>query len=94
MKNQRYLVLIGLLCLGVYLPTKGCDSESQTVERVAQVEHEQWTAWSKSVADEVSPERRARWEKYWVPYKDLPDDIKELDRAWARKAIQAVRQKK
>ena len=57
------------------------------VERVARLEHQQWMEWSKSVADEVSPERRARWEQYWVPYDRLPEDIKELDREWARKVI-------
>jgi hypothetical protein len=61
------------------------------VERVAEVEHEQWTEWSKSVAPEVSPERRARWEKYWIPYDDLPEEVKEQDRIWARKAIEAAR---
>jgi hypothetical protein len=61
------------------------------IERVAEIEHEQWMAWSKSVADEVSPERRARWEKYWVPYRDLPEDVKELDREWARKVIDEIR---
>lgn len=70
---------------------RSCNSERDAVERVAEVEHEQWVAWSKAVAPEVSPERRARWAKYWIPYKDLPEEIKELDRAWARKAIAAAR---
>jgi Zn ribbon nucleic-acid-binding protein len=65
--------------------------DSAVVERVAEVEHEQWMAWSKNVAGEVSDERRARWAKYWVPYKDLPDDVKELDREWARKALRAAK---
>ena len=63
------------------------------LERVAAIEHEQWMAWSKSVAPEVSPERRARWEKYWVPYDELPDDVKELDREWARKVIAEARRR-
>jgi hypothetical protein len=75
----------------VLLAAKSCGGQSAAVERVAAVEHEQWTEWSKSVAPEVSPARRARWQKYWVPYKDLPEDVKELDRAWARKAIQAAK---
>jgi hypothetical protein len=62
-----------------------------TLERVAALEHEQWMAWSKAVASEVSPERRARWEKYWVPYDQLPEDIKEIDREWARKVIREVK---
>ena len=38
------------------------------LERLAELEHEQWMAWSRSVADEVMPERRRRWEATWVPY--------------------------
>jgi hypothetical protein len=60
------------------------------LERLAEVEHEQWVAWSKSVADEVAPERRRRWEACWVPYAQLPDDVKELDRIWARKVLAAL----
>jgi hypothetical protein len=70
----------------------GCRRNSATVERVAAVEHAQWTAWSRSVAAEVSPARRARWEKYWIPYEELPEDVKELDREWARKAIEAMKE--
>ena len=84
------LVLAGGVALAC---AKGCGGQRAAVERVAEVEHDQWTAWSRSVASEVSPERRARWEKYWVRYKDLPDDVKELDRVWARKAIEAAGRK-
>lgn len=57
------------------------------LERLAELEHEQWMEWSKAVADEVSPERRARWGKYWVPYDQLSEEVKEQDRVWARKVI-------
>ena len=57
------------------------------LERLAELEHEQWVAWSKAVADEVSAERRQRWEACWVPYAELPDDVKEQDRVWARKVL-------
>ena len=60
------------------------------LERVAEIEHIQWMEWSKNVAKEVSPERQERWARYWVPYSELPDDIKELDREWARKALRAA----
>lgn len=67
-----------------------CGGPDARLERVSEVEHEQWMEWSKSVAPEVSPERRARWEKFWVPYEELPEDIKELDRDWARRALKAA----
>lgn len=60
------------------------------VEKLADLEHEQWMHWSKAVADEVSPERRKRWEKYWIPYKELPEDVKEADREWARRVLEVI----
>lgn len=60
------------------------------IERLARVEHAQWMAWSQSVASEVGPDRRQRWQSYWVPFEDLPEEIKERDRVWARRALAAV----
>lgn len=65
-------------------------ADTAVLERIATIEHQQWTEWSKAVAGEVSPERRARWEKYWIPYDQLPEDVKELDREWARKVLAEV----
>ena len=87
--RTRYWVVGALLAIVAYSRCDG--SEEARVERVAEVEHVQWMEWSKSVAAEVSPERRARWKKYWVPYDQLPEDVKELDRVWARKALEAAR---
>lgn len=57
--------------------------DSQLIERLSMVEHNQWISWSKSVASEVSEERRKRWESYWVEYEKLPESIKGSDRLWA-----------
>jgi hypothetical protein len=57
------------------------------LERLAELEHEQWVAWSRAVAAEVAPERRRRWEACWVPYAELPEEVKEQDRVWARKVL-------
>ncbi len=59
----------------------------ELLERLAELEHEQWLAWSRAVAPEVSAERRRRWQACWVPYAELPEDVKELDREWARTAL-------
>lgn len=32
-------------------------------------------------------DRISRWEKFWVPYNELEDEIQEYDRIWARKAM-------
>lgn len=65
--------------------------DDELIERLSQVEHEQWTAWSKSVASDVGPERLNAWQSLWVPYEELSDEQKELDRHWARRALAALR---
>ena len=64
----------------------------ELLERLAELEHEQWVHWSKALAmqENISEERRKRWEQYWVPYSDLPEDVKESDRRWARRILEIV----
>jgi hypothetical protein len=60
------------------------------VEQVAALEHEQWMEWSRTAAKRVDAKTRARWQRYWVPYAELSEEVKEQDRVWARKILQAV----
>lgn len=61
----------------------------ELIEALADLEHEQWIEWSKSLAqnEDLSPERVARWEKLWIPYALLTEEQKEQDRVYARKAL-------
>jgi hypothetical protein len=55
------------------------------LETLAALEHDQWVEWSRTVAAQgLTPERLARWERYWVPYAELDEETKEHDRKWAR----------
>jgi hypothetical protein len=90
MSKSAKAAIIGVLGLGIFVALRSCGAERAAVERVAEIEHEQWTAWSKGVAPEVSPERQARWRKLWVPYSALPEAEKEKDREWARRALEAA----
>jgi len=65
--------------------------EDDLLEGLAEVEREQWRHWLQSVAAEGSAERRRCWQACWVPYQVLPEDVKELDRFWARKVLEALR---
>jgi hypothetical protein len=38
-------------------------------------------------------ERNARWQKQWVAYKHLPEEVKETDRIWAKKAYTTMKDK-
>jgi hypothetical protein len=60
----------------------------ELIEKLAELEHEQWLSWAREVWDEVSVERREKWSPFMVLYADLPDKAKERDREWARKAAE------
>lgn len=61
------------------------------VEALAALIHKEWVEWSRNV-DETEPlltlSRVRRWRSLWVPYAELPEEQKDKDRAWARKALQ------
>jgi len=64
----------------------------ELLEKLAALEHEQWMAWSKAIAEQenISPERLERWKKYWVPYEELDEATKEHDRVWARRVLEII----
>jgi hypothetical protein len=67
--------------------------EAGLIETLAEIEHEQWMHWSRTVAADVSEVTRAKWQRLWTDYAALPDDLKEADRVWARKVITVLRQR-
>jgi len=67
--------------------------DTKLLERLAEVEHRQWWAWSKTVAEKernLSKERLKRWEGLWKPYNLLTDAQKKSDRAWAREILSII----
>ena len=44
--------------------------------------HRLWVHWSQHIAEEedISDERLERWERYWIPFDELPDGAKQTDR--------------
>ena len=67
-------------------------ADGDLVESLAELEHEQWEGWTKSVSDDVTPDRKKRWKKNWKRYDSLPENEKEKDRVYARKVLDAVAQ--
>lgn len=61
----------------------------ELLEDLAALEHRQWRHWAENIADEeeISDERWERWESLFVPYQELPEDVKESDREWAREVL-------
>ena len=59
------------------------------LEELSDLEHQQWIKWAQSIIDSepISEARKQRWLTMMVDYKDLPDNIQEYDREWARKVM-------
>lgn len=68
------------------------EADAALVDHIARLEHAQWVQWSQALAqdEDLSADRLARWKTMWVPYDDLPDDVKEQDRVWARKVMELL----
>lgn len=65
-------------------------AETEIIEKLAEIEHRQWMAWSNTVAEKeknLSRERLERWKGLWKPYKLLSEEQKKSDRAWAREVF-------
>jgi hypothetical protein len=63
------------------------------IEQLAAIEHQQWVHWAQAlIADEpgLSPQRIKRWQHDFIPYSELSEERKELDRTWARRALAQV----
>ena len=69
--------------------------ENSLLERLAALEHEQWIEWTHLVVgqernNEISLHLLKKWEKNWIPYDKLPENLKEFDRVWARRVIDII----
>jgi len=62
----------------------------EVFEELAALFHEQWMEWSKNIVPEVSAKRRKSWEKYWVPYSELDESVKERSRESAGKVLEIL----
>lgn len=60
------------------------------LDKLAEIEHEQWLHWANAVKGEVTPERAKRWGSYMVPYSELSEKAKDMDRLWATKVIACI----
>lgn len=64
----------------------------EQIEILAELEHEQWVEWSKNISERenLSQDRVDRWMSLWIPYSELSEEMKEQDRVWARKSLDAL----
>jgi hypothetical protein len=70
------------------------NKEKEVIEKLAELEHEQWMKWAKDIleTEDITEERSKRWKKEsFKPYKDLTEEQKDMDREWAKKAYNIIK---
>lgn len=67
-------------------------NNTELLEKLASLEHDQWMRWAKDILrdENISSATRERWESSFIPYGELSDDLKELDREFARKTLKLL----
>lgn len=68
-------------------------NQKELIEKLAELEHEQWMAWSMDIASKelLTNERLERWKRLWVPFQELTEEMKEQDRKWAKKVMEIIK---
>ena len=57
-------------------------------EELAELEHQQWTRWTKYMLDNLTTENIERWKRQIkTSYNELSEKEKESDRKWAEKSL-------
>lgn len=74
--------------------TPRLNSTDPLIESLAEIEHEQWIHWSQALSGEVLVATRNKWQRSWVAYAELPDEMQEADRVWARKVVELLRRRR
>jgi hypothetical protein len=70
-------------------------TEDALIERLADLEHQEWMHWAKAlIADEpnLDAKRVDHWRSSFVPYAALPEPVKDLDRTWSRRVLALLEQ--
>ena len=60
-------------------------------ERLAALEHDQWTHWTRYMLANLTPENIERWTRQIeTPYSELSEKEKDSDREWADKVMSLI----
>lgn len=75
-------------------------NENELLEKFAAICHDQWVYWSIAVFKRLISKPHTieagnvvydRWAPNWIPYHELSEEIKELDRKYARKFLEVIK---
>lgn len=70
------------------------ENQNEILELVSEQIHNHWTIWAKELLQSepnISIERKTRWEdECFMDYKDLSEEMKNLDRKFATEIIKII----
>lgn len=67
----------------------------ETIERLAEIQHQQWQYWASWILDNQDVSEDLRWrELLRTDYRDLSERDKNADREWAKRCYAAMQGKK
>jgi len=71
------------------------DKNKKLIEKLAELSHVEWEAWSKNLVKEekLSKQKIVHWKKLWVNYSKLSESQKKKDRVWAKKFLELIEEK-
>ena len=65
---------------------------SNLVEKLSELEHDQWAHWTKYMLNNMTPENIKQWKRQIsTPYDELTEKEKDSDREWANKVVAVLR---
>jgi len=70
------------------------NKKNKMIEELAALEHKQWWDWAKDIlkTEDITEERAERWEEdSFKIYKDLTEEQKDMDREWAEKVYNILK---
>jgi len=68
--------------------------EKEIIEKLADLEHQQWTHWTDYFIHNITKENIKKWDvQRKTSYFKLSDEDKEKDRIWARKVFNLIKLK-
>ena len=71
------------------------DNVPARIEKLAELEHMQWSHWTEYMLNNLTKENIKRWKgQIKIPYFKLSEKEKESDREWARKALLIIEESK
>ena len=63
----------------------------ELLDKVAELEHLQWSHWTRHFLEFQNESNRKHWERQaHLPYSKLTEKEKEADRKWARKVLDVI----